>query len=508
MEARLRRPHVVPVALRDVVACVLGSQSVDGHDVAESDQSCFITGITHSSSEVVPGDLFVGLPGQRVHGASFATSAAALGAVAVLTDGDGRVEAEKSGLPVVVVPNPRSGLGPAAALIYGNPGERIDLAGVTGTNGKTTVTAMLVAALTAAGHQTGAIGTLGVTFGGSHISGVRTTPEAPDIQAILAVMFEEGIRSAVMEVSSIAVSEHRIDGLVFDVMGFTNLTQDHLDYHHSMESYYAAKARMFDSDRSRCTVICVDDEWGQRLASQVASSSLSDGRKIVTVSANGLPADWQITHQGMAAHITGPDEIAIEMRLPMPGAVNAANTALALAMAVAMGLAPGPAAEAIGQVRVPGRCEIIDAPHSPLVIVDYAHTPDAISRMVQLAREAVTGRVVLVLGAGGDRDQSKRPLMGAAASMGDHVVVTDDNPRNEDPAAIRAAVIAGTTGSVVVENIADRAMAIRHAITSSSERDVVLILGKGHESGQHIGDQIMPFDDRVVARAALTEERV
>ena len=170
-------------------------------------------------------------------------------------------------------------------------------------------------------------------------------------------------------------------------------------------------------------------------------------------------------------------------------------------------MAPGPAAAAIGQVRVPGRCEIIEAPQAPLVIVDYAHTPDAISRMVQLAREAVTGRVVIVLGAGGDRDQSKRPLMGAAASMGDHVVVTDDNPRGEDPASIRSAVIAGVTGSVGVEDIADRATAIRHAIASASERDVVLVLGKGHETGQQIGDQTLPFDDREVARAALTEER-
>ena len=503
----MHRPHVVPVILRDLVTTVRGSLlSSDGVSVGAG-ENILITGITHSSDEVVPGDVFAGLSGQRVHGAAFASAAAARGAVAILTDSDGQIDAEKSGVPVVVVPNPRSALGVAAAFIYDNPAERMQLAGVTGTNGKTTVTAMLVAALTAAGNETGAIGTLGVTFGGNHISGVRTTPEAPDIQAILAVMAEEGIRSAVMEVSSIAVSEHRIDGLVFDVMGFTNLTQDHLDYHVTMESYFAAKAKMFDSERARCSVICIDDEWGQRLATEVTKAALKDGQKVVTVSASGRPADWRITHQGMAAHLTGPDYIAIEMRLPIPGAVNAANTAVALAMAASMGLAPGPAAAAIGQVRVPGRCEIIEAPKSPLVIVDYAHTPDAISRMIQLAREAVPGRVVVVMGAGGDRDQSKRPLMGASASMGDHVVVTDDNPRNEDPAAIRSAIIAGITGPVDVENIADRALAIRHAIEMSSERDVVLILGKGHESGQHIGDQMLPFDDREVARAALAEER-
>jgi len=503
----LHRPHVAPVELSDLVAEVQGTLLVGGRESTEIDSRLRVTGITHSSSEVVHGDVFAGLPGRRLHGASFARAAADQGAVAVLTDEEGRVEAEKSGLPVVVVPHPRAALGPASALIYGNPGERIVLAGVTGTNGKTTVTAMLVAALTAAGKATGAIGTLGVTFGGKYISGVRTTPEAPDIQAILALMSEEGISSAVMEVSSIAVSEHRVDGLVFDVMGFTNLTQDHLDYHHDMESYFAAKAQMFGPERSRCSVICVDDEWGQRLAAQVREVSASHGHQVVTVSASGSPADWRITHQGMAAHITGPDEVTIEMRLPMPGAVNAANTAVALAMAVYLGVVPGPAAAAISQVRVPGRCEIIEAPQAPLVIVDYAHTPDAISRMVQLAREAVTGRVVIVLGAGGDRDQSKRPLMGAAASMGDHVVVTDDNPRDEDPAAIRSAVIAGVTGSVDVEDIADRATAIRYAIASASERDVVLVLGKGHETGQQIGDQTLPFDDREIARAALAEER-
>jgi UDP-N-acetylmuramoyl-L-alanyl-D-glutamate--2,6-diaminopimelate ligase len=507
VDERLHRPHTVPIALSDLAAAVQGTLHEGGRESAERIPHLFVTGITHSSSEVIQGDVFAGLPGRRMHGASFASAAAGQGAVAVLTDEDGRVDAERSGLPVVVVSDARAVLGPASALIYGNPGERIALAGVTGTNGKTTVTAMLVAALTATGQATGAIGTLGVTFGGNHISGVRTTPEAPEIQSILALMLEEGIGSAVMEVSSIAVSERRIDGLVFDVMGFTNLTQDHLDYHHDMESYFAAKAQMFGPERSRCSVICVDDEWGHRLAAQAREASALQGYRVVTVSASGSPADWRITHQGMAAHITGPDDVTIEMRLPMPGAVNAANTAVALAMAVSLGLAPGPAAAAIGQVRVPGRCEIFEAPQAPLVIVDYAHTPDAISRMVQLAREAVTGRVVIVLGAGGDRDQSKRPLMGAAASMGDHVVVTDDNPRAEDPAAIRSAVIAGVTGPVDVEDIADRATAIRHAIASASERDVVLVLGKGHETGQQIGDHTLPFDDREIVRAALTEER-
>ncbi len=490
------RLQVTPVLIRQIAELVGGS--VNG------DETIAVTGVTNNSSDVAPGDLFAALPGQRVHGADFAADAAARGARAVLTDVTGATRVADTGMPVIVVDHPRAKLGVIADLIYGHAAATLSLAGVTGTNGKTTVSVMLAAALIDAGLETGTMGTLGVHFAGATYSGVRTTPEAPEVHSVLAAMVEAGMRCAVMEVSSIAVAEHRVDGLVFDVMAFTNLTQDHLDYHHDMESYFAAKAAMFTADRTRCAVVCVDDEWGQRLAEGIRSADAAAGVRLITVSAQGVPADWQITHRGMAAHISGPDDLSIEMRLPMPGAVNAANTVVSLAMAAAMGIPTGRAAQSIGQVRVPGRCEIIEAPNAPMVIVDYAHTPDAIIRMVDLAREAVTGRIFVVVGAGGDRDQAKRPLMGAAAAMGDHVVVTDDNPRHEDPHVIRASVISGIDDRTRVEEIADRATAITHAINVAHADDVVLVLGKGHESGQQFGDVVTPFDDRDAVRTALS----
>lgn len=490
----MKRPHVTTVPIRDIAELVGG--------VIVGDGAIVVSGVTNSSTDVTPGDLFAALPGHRVHGADFAEDAGARGAVAILTDRAGRERIPASTLPMIIVDEPRIVLGMVADLVYGHPAASLTLAGVTGTNGKTTVTAMLAAALIGAGLETGTMGTLGVHYAGRSDAGARTTPEAPDVHAALADMVEAGMRCAVMEVSSIAVAEHRVDGLVFDVMAFTNLTQDHLDYHGDMESYFAAKAAMFTIQRARCAVVCVDDVWGRRLADMVGSSAPS-GIRLITVSALGIDADWRISHHGMSAHITGPDDVAIEMRLPMPGAVNAANTVVSLAMAAALGIPAGPAAQAIGQVRVPGRCETIEAPRAPMVIVDYAHTPDAVSRMVELARDAVPGRVIVVIGAGGDRDQAKRPLMGTAAAMGDHVVVTDDNPRHEDPREIRAAVLSGVPDGIGVDEIGDRADAIAHAIAIADVDDVVLVLGKGHETGQQIGDVTLPFDDRAAVRAVL-----
>ena len=495
MDAIVQRPTVAPTPVEAIcnhIGGVLKGRKVEGN--------VGITGITLRSHDVRPGDIFAALPGQNTHGAMYAGEAIENGAVALVTDPAGSALLKDCGVPVIIVAAPRSLLGSMADLVYGSPAAALSLAGVTGTNGKTTVMTMVAAALVAAGKQTGTLGTLGVTFNGVHREGVRTTPEAPDVHAILAAMAASHISNVVMEVSSIAVCEHRVDGLTFDVMGFTNLTQDHLDYHGDMETYFTAKAAMFTPDRTACGVISLDDEWGKRLVTTLRESH---GVRIVTVSSTGEDADWRIRYHGMAAHIAGPNEVSIEMRLPMPGAVNAANTVMALAMADVLGLQPGPAAQAIGHVRVPGRCEMIEVPGFPMVIVDYAHTPDAIARMVELAREAVSGRVIVVLGAGGDRDSSKRPLMGAAAGMGDHVIVTDDNPRGEDPRSIRALVISGIGPKAAVDEIADRAEAITHAVNLAKSDDVVLVLGKGHESGQQVGETIYPFDDRDAVRAAL-----
>ncbi len=470
-----------------------------------------VTGVTHDSRQVRPGDLYMALPGAVTHGARFAAAAAEAGAAAIMTDDEGLGLAGDVGVPVLRLAAPRARLGDIAATVYGHPARDLLMLGVTGTNGKTTTTYLLESGLRAAGHTTGLIGTVETRVGDERVASVRTTPEATDVHALLAVMRERGVTACAMEVSSHAMVFGRVDGVVFGVAGFTNLSQDHLDFHADLDDYFAAKARLFTPEHARRAVVVTGDEYGRRLA---ASTPLP----VVTVSLGD--ADWRVEHLGEGAVLAGPDGEKLELRVPIPGAFNVANAALALTMLVVAGIDGATAADGVAACPgVPGRMERVlgsdagaadgaDAA-APVAVVDFAHTPDAIDNVLQALHPR--GRLIAVVGAGGDRDRDKRPLMGAAAARGaDVVVVTDDNPRSEDAAAVRAAVVAGAQAVPDAERageileVGGRREAVRAALRSArGPDDTVVVLGKGHEQGQEIAGVVHPFDDRDVLREEL-----
>jgi UDP-N-acetylmuramoyl-L-alanyl-D-glutamate--2,6-diaminopimelate ligase len=496
------------------VAAVLGVDPAAG---LRSSLEVPITGVCLDSRAIRPGDLYAALPGQRTHGARFVAAAAERGAVAVLTDPAGVELAEAAGLPVLAVDDPRAVLGGLAAWLFGEPARQLLMLAVTGTNGKTTTTFLLDGALRRGGRRCGLVGTVETRIVDRRLASVRTTPEAPDLQALLALMVAEGADTCEMEVSSHALALGRVDGIVFDVAGFTNLSQDHLDFHATMAEYFAAKAQLFTPGRARTGVVCVDDEWGRRLADSatIPIVTLATGTGSNAGTARETPtADWRVSERhpdgiGTGFTLHGPTGEVVTARCPLPGDFNVANTALALVMLVAAGIEAEAAAGWLALADpVPGRMEQVvgtAAAGEPLAIVDYAHTPDAVEAALRTLRGTRSGRLVVVLGAGGDRDRVKRPLMGqAAAREADVVIVTDDNPRSEDPAAIRAAVLAGTVGSgrVVVE-VADRRAAVLEGVRRAWDGGTLLVAGKGHERGQEIAGTVHPFDDREVVRQAL-----
>ncbi len=481
---------------------------VSGGVLDPADVSVPVGGVTLRAAEVRPGDLFAALPGSRAHGADFARQAVAAGAVAVLTDPTGLARARAAGVPAVVHPRPRDVLGAVAAAVYGDPTQRLRVLGVTGTSGKTTVAHLLEAGLRAAGRHTGLIGTVATRVGARSAPSAFTTPEAPDLQALFAVMADDGVTDVAMEVSSHALALGRVAGTRFAVGAFTNLSQDHLDFHADMDDYFAAKASLFEPGRTAHAVVCVDDAWGTRLAARVPGA--------VTVSVGGR-ADWCARDAS-----TGPDggqaftavtpHGPVPVRLPLPGAFNIANALVALACLDAVGVPPDVAARGLAGVAVPGRVQRVDVGQPFLAVVDYAHKPAAVAALLDTLRAQVTGKLVVVLGAGGDRDRGKRPLMGAAAAArADLLVVTDDNPRGEDPAAIRAAVLAGARGEPrrgEVREIGDRAAAIAAAVAAARPGDAVVVAGKGHETGQTVGDVTVPFDDAAELAAAISSAAV
>ena len=402
-----------------------------------------ITGVTHDSAAVLPGDLYAALPGSRTHGARFADRAVAAGAVGVLTDHEGRsiVDAGTVSAPVIVVTDPRVELGGAASWIYGEPSKQLRVLGVTGTNGKTTTSYLLDAGLRAAGEKTGLVGTIETRIGEWVAPSARTTPEAPDLQALLAVMAERGVGSVSMEVSSHALALHRVDGTAFEVVAFSNLSQDHLDFHADLDDYFNAKARLFTSQFARAGVVNVDDDHGRRLL-DVADIPLT------TVSTTTRDAQWWVSDQSYrsddgaaGAHRTdfvvhGPD-VSSAVSIQLPGSFNVANALLAFVTLVIAGVEPQAAAQGIaGVFVVPGRMEAVSVSQPFTALVDYAHTPDAVVTLLTTLRPTTTGRLIVVLGCGGDRDRAKRPLMGAAAArLADVAVLTSDNPRSEEPSA-------------------------------------------------------------------------
>jgi len=466
-----------------------------------------ITGVTLRGQDVRPGDLFAALPGATTHGARYAGDAIERGAVAVLTDAAGLAEMGDATVPVLLHPDPRSVLGGLAATVYGDPSDRMTVVGITGTSGKTTTTYLVEAGLRGAGRTAGLIGTIGIRVDGADLPGSLTTPEAPALQAMFGAMAERGVDTAVMEVSSHALTLGRADGTHFAVGGFTNLSRDHLDFHPTMADYFEAKAMLFDPRsplRAQTVVVCVDDDAGREMAARAGDA--------ITVSATGQPAHWRALDVAAIGaggqEFTAVDAAGVQHRvgIRLPGSYNVANCLLALAILDAVGVSPEQAAPGLAEARVPGRLEQIDSGQDFLALVDYAHKPGALQAVLTTLR-APGRRLAVVFGAGGDRDAGKRAPMGeVAAELADLVVVTDDNPRSEDPASIRREILTGTTQAAAeVVEIADRREAIRHAVGWARAGDVVVIAGKGHETGQRSGTEVRPFDDRVELAQALAD---
>jgi UDP-N-acetylmuramoyl-L-alanyl-D-glutamate--2,6-diaminopimelate ligase len=472
-----------------------------------NDLGC-VTGVTLDSRVVLPGDLYVALPGTKVHGAAFCAAAVAAGAVAVLTDPDGRARAAQTGVPVFVLADPRAKLGEVSCWVYGNPSSRIQLIGVTGTSGKTTSTYLLESGLRAAGHQTGLIGGVETRIGPDRLPSSLTTPEAPDLQALFAVMAERGVTAAAMEVSSHSLALGRVGGTSFDVAVFTNLSQDHLDFHPDLEDYFRVKASLFMPPV--LGVINIDDKYGRRLASSAPVP-------VTTFSALGRDeADWHAVDvrsgaDGSTFRVIGPGGVEADASVGLAGVFNVANALGAVVALVESGVRLEDAVAGIAACPgVPGRLERV--PVSGLDVtafVDYSHKPGAVEAVLRSLRPVTRGNLIIVLGCGGDRDRAKRPMMGAAAaSLADVAILTSDNPRTEDPVAILVAMLDGVLSvpqeeraRVIVEP--DRAAAIAQAVTSAAPGDVIVVAGKGHETGQYVAGAVLPFDDRQVTAAEL-----
>ncbi|MET0558485.1 MAG: UDP-N-acetylmuramoyl-L-alanyl-D-glutamate--2,6-diaminopimelate ligase [Solirubrobacterales bacterium] len=492
--------------LDELVAKLGGARVVGGDPGVE------VTALAYDSHRVGPGTLYFCVPGERADGHDFGPQAVADGATALVVERELEVEA-----PQVVVADARAAMAPLAARFFGDPTATLRVVGVTGTNGKTTTAFLIREILEAAGIQSGLMGTVKQVVGGVEEEVERTTPEAIELQGTFRRMLEAGDAAATIEVSSHAMSLHRADAIHFEAAVFTNLTQDHLDFHADMEDYFRAKRLLFEAGPGTA-IVNVDDEYGRRLAREF---------ECVTFSAEGGEADISATDvtfdAGGASFVvrlgpaafgkSGPGEAGaspaaeLTVRTRLPGHFNVANALGALAAALALGVEPEAAVAALAEAPAPpGRFEPIDEGQGFTVLVDYAHTPDSLENVLRAARRLTPGRLISVFGAGGDRDRDKRPKMGrAGAELSDLAIVTSDNPRSEDPEAIVAEVLSGTEGAGgAVESEVDRRAAIALALGQARPGDTVVIAGKGHEQGQEFeGGRKVPFDDRQVAREEL-----
>lgn len=462
------------------------ARAVGGRVLGSAD--FYVTDVTHDSREVESGSLFVAIPGSRVDGHEFIEGLPPGSAACVMTPRD-------TAVPQLVVADTRLAMGQLANLVHGRPSEHLDVVGVTGTNGKTSVSYLLASILRAAGRRPACIGTTGVVVGSTRRPLPRTTPEASDLHRLLGALRAEGMDSVVLEVSSHALALHRVEGITFAVVGFTNLSHDHLDFHRDMEEYFAAKARLFELCDRR--VVNVDDLYGRRLARD--HEALRVGEEVrATQTRVGTDSSTFILHVG---------QVRREVKLPLGGRFMIENALMAAGLAVRLGIGPAVIAAGLaGATTVPGRFEAIRMGQDFAVIVDYAHGPEGVAAAIASAREITPGRVIAVVGAGGDRDREKREPMGRAAAAADVVILTSDNPRSEDPRAIIEDVRVGTSRTstrVLVEP--DRRSGIEQALALAAGGDTVLVLGKGHEAFQEVGGRTVPFDDREVARSILQE---
>lgn len=500
------RPFNSPEISLAKIAQICSAQSITpASKIAE----LVISGVTHSDTDVQSGDLFIAMPGAKRHGAEFAAGAQKRGAVAVLTDAAGAklIEGSAKDLPVLVVVNPRLVAGQVSAMLHSEPMRDLNCIAITGTNGKTTVTTLLYQIFEAAGRECGLIGTVETRIGSEVISSKRTTPESTDLQALAAVMRERHMRHLVIEASSHALHLHRLEGAHFAIAGFTNLSQDHLDFHGDMESYFAAKAALFNLAMADLACINIDDSYGARLA---ASTELP----VISISRSNPKATWHFaeidsTSKQVHLKIRGSGGILIETTTSLRGGYNFDNLLMAIAIAVESGIDPIDIAAIVPQILgAAGRLEEIVVGQEFCAIVDYAHTPDAVASVLKSIREFTSGKVIAVLGCGGDRDSSKRALMGEAlASNSDIAIFTSDNPRSEDPQLILHAMMAGLKIAEPSKTISDRAEAISYAVSLAIAGDTVAVLGKGHELGQEIKGEIFGFDDRLILAQAIEAKR-
>jgi UDP-N-acetylmuramoyl-L-alanyl-D-glutamate--2,6-diaminopimelate ligase len=498
-----------------------------------------LSGVTLDSRAVRPGDLYAALPGTRTHGAAYSDQAVAAGAVAILTDPDGRDHAARTGVPVFVVSNPRERLGDVSCWIYGDPSHRMTIIGVTGTSGKSTTSYLCEAGLRAAGHTTGLIGGVEIKIGQELVKASLTTPEAPDLQALLAVMAERGVTAAAMEVSSHSLALGRVAGTRYDVALFTNLSQDHLDFHAGFEDYFRAKAKLFTPAYSAVGVVNAADRYGRRLVAEATvpvTTFCADAASGAYPQAEWRAADVRCGADGSTFRVIGPGGVEADASVTLPGSFNVANALGAIVALVEAGADLADAVSGVGACPgVPGRLQRVALPPGgtrlsgtggsrppyppgrthrgsagqPDAFIDYSHKPGAVEAVLTALRPVTSGELIVVLGCGGDRDRGKRPLMGAAAArLADVAILTSDNPRSEDPLGILDEMLHGVVGvphgeraRVIIEP--DRAAAIDLAVAMAGKGDVVLVAGKGHETGQYVGGTVLPFDDTEVTAAAL-----
>jgi UDP-N-acetylmuramoyl-L-alanyl-D-glutamate--2,6-diaminopimelate ligase len=471
-----------------------------------------VTGLAYDSRKVKPGNLFVAVPGMREDGRRYIGDALERGATAVVLEGADVLTSSPAGR--IIVSSSREALARLAAAYFGHPSRTLTVVGITGTNGKTTTSLLVDALLRHGGRATGVIGTIEYRIGSDTRPAGQTTPEAIELQALLAEMVERGVTGVAMEVSSHALALHRVDGVEFDIAVFTNLTQDHLDFHGTLDGYRAAKARLFSllaaaGKPRRTAVINADDPAGHAMVAGLGLPTVTFG---LGRGADVRPRRFESTMAGITMDVKTPRG-ALAIRSPLVGEHNVMNLLGATAVGLTLDLPPDVVATAVASISaVPGRFERVEAGQPFLVVVDYAHTPDALERVLSTARHLVASgaRLAVVFGCGGDRDRGKRPLMGGiAARLADRVWITSDNPRSERPEAIIAEIVAGIgaagRGLDRHVTILDRKAAIRSALAWARAGDVVVIAGKGHETYQIIGSAVLPFDDREVARAALAE---
>lgn len=464
----------------------------------------FVNGISNKSKEIDSNELFVAIPGEKTHGAKFVQEAINNGAKAVLTDAQGADLIAQELVPVLVCQDVKKIVGEIASYIYENPSQKMPVFGITGTNGKTTTAWLLKAGLEHCGVQTGLLGTAGIDIPGLKVESERTTPEATELQKILALAIQNGAKAISMEVSSHALTLGRVNGTKFKAVGFTNLSQDHLDFHKNMQDYFEAKSLLFNNYFSNAAVITTNDPWGKKLV------TITD---LNTESLGGDVEDyWRVTDITAAlGHVdfklTKSNKQSFNINLSFAGSFNAFNASLAIALANKLDIDLPTFIKGLENIQIPGRMQPVLIPGAPLAIVDYAHSPEAIENVLLTLRKETRGNLITVIGAGGNRDKEKRPKMGSAVEKySDVIIVTDDNPRDENPELIRESVISGISARNKILEIGNRKQAIQKAISIATDFDTIAVLGKGHENYQEIKGEVFPFSDYLITKSLMEEK--